>query len=101
MAMAEVPHQDAGLGSGIVNVSMQMAAALGLAILSTTATERSRSLLVSGSTRVDALVGGYRLAFLLAAGFVLCGTVLSVVALPRRRRRSGRVVARGSPLTGE
>ena len=81
MAMAEVPHQDAGLGSGIVNVSMQMAAALGLAILSTTATERSRSLLVSGSTRVDALVGGYRLAFLLAAGFVLCGTVLSVVAL--------------------
>jgi EmrB/QacA subfamily drug resistance transporter len=81
MAMAEVPHEDAGLGSGIVNVSMQMAAALGLAILSTTATERSRSLLVSGSTRVDALVGGYRLAFLLAAGFVLCGTVLSIVAL--------------------
>ena len=81
MAMAEVPHEDAGLGSGIVNVSMQMAAAVGLAILSTTAAERSRSLLGSGSNRVDAQVGGYRLAFLLAAGFVLVGTVLSVVAL--------------------
>jgi hypothetical protein len=30
---------------------------------------------------VDALVGGYRLAFLVAAAFVLVGTVLTLVAL--------------------
>jgi EmrB/QacA subfamily drug resistance transporter len=82
MAMAEVPHEDAGLGSGIVNVSMQMAAAVGLAILSTVAADRSRSLVASGVDRVGALVGGYRLSLLLAAGFVLVGTVLTIVVLP-------------------
>ncbi len=81
MAMAEVPNEDAGLGSGIVNVSMQMAAAVGLAILSTLAAVRSRSLAGSGASRVDALVGGYRLAFLVAAAFVLVGTVLTVAVL--------------------
>ncbi len=81
MAMAEVPNEDAGLGSGLVNVSMQMSAAVGLAILSTLAAVRSRSLASSGASRVDALVGGYRLAFLVAAAFVLVGTVLTVVAL--------------------
>jgi predicted MFS family arabinose efflux permease len=81
MAMAEVPHEDAGLGSGIVNVSMQMAAAVGLAILSTVAADRSRSLAGAGLLPVNALVGGYRLAFLVAAGFVLIGTMFIVVAL--------------------
>jgi carbamoyltransferase len=33
IAVADVPEEDAGLASGIVNVSMQIAAALGLAIL--------------------------------------------------------------------
>ncbi len=82
MAMAEVPVEDAGLGSGIVNVSMQMAAAVGLALLTTVAAGRSRALADSGTGSVGALVGGYRLAFLVASGLVLVGTLLVVVALP-------------------
>ena len=35
--MSEIPSADAGLGSGIVNVSQQVAAAVGLAVLSTVA----------------------------------------------------------------
>ena len=48
IAMAEVPKEDAGLGSGMVNVSQQMAAAIGLAVLGTLATDRSNSLVASG-----------------------------------------------------
>ena len=33
IAMADVPAADAGLGSGIINVSQQVAGALGLAVL--------------------------------------------------------------------
>ncbi len=38
IGMSEIPKDDAGLGSGIVNVSQQMAAAVGLAVLSSIAT---------------------------------------------------------------
>ena len=81
MAMADVPGQDAGLGSGIVNVSMQMTSAVGLAVLSTVAAERTKSLLGEGSATTAALVGGYRLAFLVAAAFVGVGTLLVLVLL--------------------
>ncbi len=42
IAMADVPAADAGLGSGIVNVSQQISGALGLAVLSTIATNHTQ-----------------------------------------------------------
>ena len=48
IGMSEIPNADAGLGSGIVNVSQQMAAAVGLAVLSTIATNRTKSLVAEG-----------------------------------------------------
>ena len=65
--MADVPVADAGLGSGIVNVSMQMASALGLAILSAIATGRTHALEAAGHSAAAALTDGYRLAFLVSA----------------------------------
>ena len=44
IAMADVPAADAGLGSGIINVSQQVAGALGLAVLGTIATNHSKAL---------------------------------------------------------
>ena len=41
IAMSGVPERDAGLGLGIVNVSMQLAGALGIAILGTLAASRT------------------------------------------------------------
>jgi MFS family permease len=81
IAMAEVPVADAGLGSGIVNVSMQMASALGLAILSAVATGRSRALEAQGHAADVAMTDGYRMAFLIGAVLVGIGTVVAVVAL--------------------
>jgi EmrB/QacA subfamily drug resistance transporter len=75
IGMSEIPNADAGLGSGIVNVSQQMAAAVGLAVLSTVATNRSRSLLASGHSVVHSLTVGYQLALYVAAGCVLLGLV--------------------------
>jgi EmrB/QacA subfamily drug resistance transporter len=81
IAMTDVPVADAGLGSGIVNVSMQMAAALGLAILSARAASRTRALAAAGHAVPSALTSGYRLAFLLAGLLVAAGTVVAAVAL--------------------
>jgi MFS family permease len=87
IAMAEVPVADAGLGSGIVNVSMQMASALGLAILSAIATGRTHALEAAGHPVEAALTDGYRLAFLISAVLVGLGTVVAAVALDRSAPR--------------
>ena len=77
IAMAEVPKEDAGLASGIVNVSMQMSAAVGLAVLSTIATNHTKSLIAQGHEVIGALTDGYRLALFLAAACVLIGLALA------------------------
>jgi MFS family permease len=77
IAMAEVPKEDAGLGSGIVNVSQQMAAAVGLALLSTLAANRTASLRASGHSVQSALNSGYQLAFVIGAALVALGVVIT------------------------
>jgi EmrB/QacA subfamily drug resistance transporter len=81
IAMTEVPDQDAGLGSGIVNVSMQASAALGVAILGTIATNRSTTLVKHGESTAQALVGGYHLAFVVASGCVVVGILVALFVL--------------------
>jgi len=81
IGMSEIPNADAGLGSGVVNVSQQLAGAIGLAVLSTIAADRTRSLLASGHGAVHSFTVGYQLALYIAAGFVLLGLALAPVLL--------------------
>ena len=63
IGMSEIPNADAGLGSGIVNVSQQMAGAVGLAVLSTIAANRTKSLRRQRPRRWSTrLTLGYQLA---------------------------------------
>jgi len=66
IAIADVPSRDAGLGSGIVNVAQQVAAAFAVAVLATVASSRTTTLLAEGHSQASALDGGYRLAFAVA-----------------------------------
>jgi EmrB/QacA subfamily drug resistance transporter len=88
IAMADVPQQDAGLASGVVNASLQIGGALGLAALGAISTGRTGTLAANGATQADALTGGYQLAFLLAAGCVAVGVVLAAALLREPRREA-------------
>jgi EmrB/QacA subfamily drug resistance transporter len=77
IGMSEIPNEDAGLGSGVVNVSQQMAGAIGLAVLSTIAANRTKSLIASGHAVVHSLTVGYELALYIAAACVLLGLIVS------------------------
>jgi hypothetical protein len=84
IAMADVPAADAGLGSGIVNVSQQVSGALGLAVLGTIATNHSKTLVATGHTVASSLVSGYHLAFAIGAVTVTVG-ILTALAVLRTR----------------
>jgi EmrB/QacA subfamily drug resistance transporter len=88
IAMADMPPADAGLGSGIVNVSQQVCGALGLAVLGTIATSHTKSLVASGHAATASLISGYHLAFLVGAGCVAVGIVLALALLAPGRMQT-------------
>jgi EmrB/QacA subfamily drug resistance transporter len=81
IAMAEVPIGDAGLASGIVNASLQISAAIGTAALGTVAAERTKVLVGLGQHPVQALTGGFHLAWAIGAGAVAVGALLTLLWL--------------------
>ena len=79
--MSDAPRQDAGLASGIVNVSVQLFGAIGLATLGTIATDHSKSLAEQGESIQAALTGGYHLAYIVAAAAVAVGILAALLVL--------------------
>ncbi|MET7877343.1 MFS transporter [Micromonospora profundi] len=88
LAMAGATDADAGLASGLANTTQQVGGAVGLAALSTLAAVRADGLRAAGWDEVDALAGGYRAAFAVAAALVVTALLLALATLPRAGRRN-------------
>jgi MFS family permease len=80
LAMSGATPEDSGLASGIVNTSMQVGGAIGLAVLATLASERTDSLRATETAR-EALNSGYHLAYVIGAGLCALALVIAVAVL--------------------
>ena len=92
-AVSGMGRRDAGLASALVNTSQQVGGAVGLALLSTFATQRTSAVLAS-NPRLGlnhALVAGFHVAFAIGAGFALLAAVVTLVVIPRDVGKADRV----------
>ncbi|HEY2716510.1 MAG TPA: MFS transporter [Solirubrobacterales bacterium] len=81
LAMGGVRPEEAGLASGLVNTTLQVGGAVGLAVLATLSSNRTSTLLSGGDSNAEALTGGYQLAFAVGAGLLVIAIAVAAFVL--------------------
>jgi EmrB/QacA subfamily drug resistance transporter len=86
-AVGDAEPSESGLASGVLNTSLMMGGALGLAVLASVAASRSHHLLAAGHGQLSALTSGYHAAFLVGALFAAVAALLGAGLLRPARSR--------------
>jgi EmrB/QacA subfamily drug resistance transporter len=100
LSMSGVQPQDSGLASGLINTTVQVGGAIGLAVLATLAADRTEGLLADGESAISALNSGFHIAYLIGAALVAVAFVVAVTVL-RDPSPEAMAAAHGEAPDGE
>jgi len=81
LAMSGATPSDSGLASGLVNTTVQVGGALGLAVLAAVAAGRTDTRLTAGQPQLAALNSGYHLAYLVGAACAAAAIVITLLTI--------------------
>ena len=81
LAMSSATPSESGLASGLVNTTTQVGGAIGLAVVATLASTRTKDLLSAGHPTASALTSGFHLAFIVGAGLVVVAMAVAAIVL--------------------
>jgi MFS family permease len=100
LAMSGATQSDAGLASGLLNTTLQVGGAVGLAVLATLSTEHTAGRLADGESPASALTAGYQLAFTVAAVLLVVAIVVAATVLRPAHTQEQEATA-GEPAFSE
>jgi len=83
--LASVPVERAGVASGALNTSRELAGSLGIAVMGAILAARESASLSHGATAQAAFVSGYSLALVIGAAVMVAGAIIAAMVLRERQ----------------
>ncbi|MDO9352340.1 MAG: MFS transporter [Solirubrobacteraceae bacterium] len=81
LSMSGAAPEQAGLASGLIQTTQQVAGALGLAVIATLSATKAEDLVADGRSEAAALTSGYHLAFVIGAVAVSIAVALAITLI--------------------
>jgi len=100
LGMADSRPEDAGVTSGLFNTAQQVGGAVGLAVISTAVSARTTSLLDGGAAQAEALTGGFRIGYYVAATMTVIALVIAVTVIKARKAAAVDAVGEAEGVEG-
>jgi EmrB/QacA subfamily drug resistance transporter len=100
LAMSGATPEDSGLASGLVNATVQVGGAIGLAVLATVAANHTAGQLAGGTSPAEALNSGFHVAYLVGTLLAVAAFVVAAVVLKGGKPDMAAMMAGGDASAG-